>query len=336
MISTCRHPELFINLPSDVALNNHSPVSVYASTAQDEIIVRTPDSLMNGLAMEQMIQNCCPEFQYKTLLACDITTILGSIRIANGENTLDVYIECPHCKNSDSYEIPLRQMLVNINAKDWYTDIELPNGLKVSVRPPTYSRYSLFAMEEYKLRKSVMQISALENREDYSDIVLDLDKKHQNLVLDFQTGCIYKIEIDRAEILNQEHIKQWFSNSDLQLQKLITDHISKAEKSCQLETVTINCTDCKKSILFPLDLDFCNLFRAKLVSSDEQQIVTYLEKLNKDIKKLETELLKIVWYMRGGVSLNEAYQLTTYQRKEIAKIVEDNIELTKKTGLPIL
>ena len=37
--------------------------------------------------------------------------------------------------------------------------------------------------------------------------------------------------------------------------------------------------------------------------------------------------------MRGGVTMDEAYALSNEQRDVIAKIVSDNIETTKKTGM---
>jgi len=38
--------------------------------------------------------------------------------------------------------------------------------------------------------------------------------------------------------------------------------------------------------------------------------------------------------MRGAVSINEAYQLGHDDRTIIADLVKDNLETTKKSGLP--
>lgn len=38
--------------------------------------------------------------------------------------------------------------------------------------------------------------------------------------------------------------------------------------------------------------------------------------------------------MRGSIGLNEAYQLTQEDREILSKIVEENLEMTQKTGLP--
>lgn len=38
--------------------------------------------------------------------------------------------------------------------------------------------------------------------------------------------------------------------------------------------------------------------------------------------------------MRGGVSLEEAYFMSAEDREIIANIVKENLEVTKKSGLP--
>ena len=38
--------------------------------------------------------------------------------------------------------------------------------------------------------------------------------------------------------------------------------------------------------------------------------------------------------MRGGLSYEEAYYLGVEEREVIAKLIEENVEITKKTQLP--
>ena len=51
-------------------------------------------------------------------------------------------------------------------------------------------------------------------------------------------------------------------------------------------------------------------------------------------KELRHELLKICWYMRGGVTYSEASAMSPTEREIIGKLVKDNLETTKKTGQP--
>ena len=39
------------------------------------------------------------------------------------------------------------------------------------------------------------------------------------------------------------------------------------------------------------------------------------------------------WYMRGGITYNEAMDMSVSERNIIGKIIEDNLETTKKSGM---
>ena len=54
--------------------------------------------------------------------------------------------------------------------------------------------------------------------------------------------------------------------------------------------------------------------------------------MDADIKNLKHELLKICWFMRGGVTYQESLNMSVDERKIVANIVKDNLETTKKSG----
>ncbi len=62
--------------------------------------------------------------------------------------------------------------------------------------------------------------------------------------------------------------------------------------------------------------------------------MTTLKDMEKSQKELKHELMKICWYMRGGLSYSEASSLSPTEREIIANVVKDNMETTKKTGQP--
>jgi len=56
--------------------------------------------------------------------------------------------------------------------------------------------------------------------------------------------------------------------------------------------------------------------------------------MEKEIKAIEEEVFQLVWIMRGGMSLNEGYALSHYQRIMITDLYKRNLETTKDSGLP--
>jgi len=58
------------------------------------------------------------------------------------------------------------------------------------------------------------------------------------------------------------------------------------------------------------------------------------KKMERDVKAIKEELIKICWWMRGGISLNEAAQLTYEDRMVIANLIKENLDTTNRTKLP--
>jgi len=56
--------------------------------------------------------------------------------------------------------------------------------------------------------------------------------------------------------------------------------------------------------------------------------------MEKDCQSIRQEALKISWFMRGGLSYDQAMALSIQERKLINSLITDNLETTKKSGLP--
>jgi len=64
------------------------------------------------------------------------------------------------------------------------------------------------------------------------------------------------------------------------------------------------------------------------------EIIGLVKSYENEIKNIKDELLRICWYMRGGISYSDSMDLTVEDRKLIAKIVQDNLDTAKKSGMP--
>ena len=67
---------------------------------------------------------------------------------------------------------------------------------------------------------------------------------------------------------------------------------------------------------------------------DSDGITKLVDTMDQEIKNIRKEVLKLCWYMRGGITYEEAMQLGFHERETISDIIKDNLETTKKSGLP--
>ena len=53
-----------------------------------------------------------------------------------------------------------------------------------------------------------------------------------------------------------------------------------------------------------------------------------------EIKLIKKNILQLCWHMRGGVTYDEAMNMSVSEKNIIVKMIEDHMETTKKSGLP--
>ena len=59
-----------------------------------------------------------------------------------------------------------------------------------------------------------------------------------------------------------------------------------------------------------------------------------INRYEKESRAIKEEALKMSWYMRGGLSYDDAMQLGHEERDIIANIIKNNLDTTKESGLP--
>ena len=75
-------------------------------------------------------------------------------------------------------------------------------------------------------------------------------------------------------------------------------------------------------------------YESTVVYDFSDQISKMLESMEKESNDIRQEALKMAWYMLGGLTYEQAMTLGVSERKLINVIIKENLETTKKSGLP--
>jgi hypothetical protein len=67
---------------------------------------------------------------------------------------------------------------------------------------------------------------------------------------------------------------------------------------------------------------------------DSDRIGKMLEAMDKESEEIRREALRMAWYMRGGLTYDQAMALGVSERKMINNLIKENLETTKKSGMP--
>lgn len=272
LASWYRQPKIYVKLPSkgrfypQGALDHsaNEEYAVYAMTAKDELMFKTPDALLSGQSTVEVIKSCVPAVTDPWQMpSIDLDFLLIAVRIATYGEKMEVSCNCPHCNAENSYDMDLTAWLQVFNDFEYNDTIDI-NPLIVHIRPYSYkeiTRMSIKALEQQK-------IFAIVNDSDMSDEEKlnkfgDSFVKITELTVDVIAECISSIETPNGTSSDRVQIKEFINNCSKDIFDKISDHVSKLKEKIELKASKVSCGDCNEEFSLPVTMDQANFFAVK-------------------------------------------------------------------------
>ena len=67
---------------------------------------------------------------------------------------------------------------------------------------------------------------------------------------------------------------------------------------------------------------------------DSDAVQSLIEGYEREVRAYKDDALRLCWYMRGGLSYDDAMLLSAQDRELISKLIKENLETTKKSNMP--
>ena len=226
-----RQASIYVKLPSGtdypadvVAKSETGEIGIMPMTAKDEIRFKTPDALMNGQGVVDVIESCVPDIKDAwQIKSYDLDTILVAIRIATYGETMEINFTVPGANEQVAHTINLPAILDQIQQTKVDSDFTLKDGLKISVQPLTYRDMTSTSLQTFQQQKmySAVQDSELSD-EDKATRFNDAFKKLTELNASILLKNIASITMtDGTVITDSAHIKEFVDNANTTLIKEI-------------------------------------------------------------------------------------------------------------------
>ena len=264
-----RQPAIYLKLPSggkfwpDNSLNLPvtGEIAVYPMTTRDEILLRTPDALINGSGVVEVIQSCCPEIiNAWDMPSVDVDSVIIAIRIASYGNNMSFNSQCPSCKTTDEYTLVLQQALDQIRMPDYDTSITC-NDVKVKLKPQPYFELNKTNQAEFEEQKLLQAIQNTQLSEEVRSIEIN---NHMNKLLDigFQTLTTSTewIEADGQYVSDKEFIKEFYQNAPANVSKSVREKLLLINSSSNFKPMHVNCTSCNHEFDIRITFDYAAFF----------------------------------------------------------------------------
>jgi hypothetical protein len=219
-----RQASIYVALPSgtDYPLDVVTPsktgeIGIMPMTAKDEIRFKTPDALMNGQGVVDVIESCVPDIKDAwQIKSYDLDTILVAIRIATYGETMEINFNVPGANESVAHTVNLPAILDEIQKTTVDTAFTLKDGLKITVRPLTYRDMTSTSLQTFQQQKmyTAIQDSELPD-EDKATRFNDAFKKLTELNASILLKNMASITMtDGTVITDPAHIKEFVDNAN--------------------------------------------------------------------------------------------------------------------------
>ena len=267
-----RQPKIYIKLPSGgefyppnaLDRSQTSDYPVYAMTAKDELMFKTPDALLSGQSTVEVIKSCIPAILDPWQMpSIDLDACLIAIRVATYGESMEVTCNCPTCNAENSYDINLTNWLGNISSFQYDSTISM-DPLAIHIRPYTYqeiTKTNLKTFEQQRIFQVINndQISDEEKLKQFGESFVKLT----SLTVDIIAGCISKIDSPNGSTEDPKFIKEFVDNASKEVFDLLSAHINGMKERIEMQPLDVTCTECNFDFVMPVTMDQSNFFAVR-------------------------------------------------------------------------
>jgi hypothetical protein len=246
-----RQPKIYLSLPSNgkyypagsLEISENGEYPVFPMTARDEIMIKTPDALLNGQATASVIASCIPAIKDPfNMPSMDLDACLIAIRIATYGEMMEVSIKVPVTGEDKDFDLDLRIMLDQFSNVDYNSAIQL-DGMIVNLRPLTYGEFTETSRQTFDEQRIFKVINDTDMSEgDKLATFTESFKKLTDLTILTLEKSIASIEVGDDVVTDQAHIKEFIANTDQGLFESVTNHIEEQRTKFQVKPLVVDAT----------------------------------------------------------------------------------------------
>jgi hypothetical protein len=237
-------------------------VHVFPMTAYDEILIKTPDLLLSGVAVTTVIKRCVPQvLKPERLLSRDLDYLMTALRSVSFGNEVEI-VSTHTCEGAKEHNYIINignftRIAKNIDptTKNQQYLVELPDKKVVHFTPIRYDGLMELLSSDY------------DHDDTDSDAInnVEYNSKVQNEHL---AGMIYKVVVPALTIGNSEvieitekhYIAEWLSTVPVSYVRAINAKIDAVSEYGADLTYTVKCLDCTQDMVVSVPLNPIRFF----------------------------------------------------------------------------
>ena len=265
-----RQPAIYMSLPSGgkywpegtLDMPETGELPVFPMTTRDEVTIRTPDALINGTGVVDVIKSCIPAMVDPWKMpSIDVDATLISMRIASYGHSMDFETKCPHCAAENTYGLDLRSMLATIKCPDFDQMLDLDDVL-IKFQPQTYFDSNKVSQMSFELTRLEMAAQDLEVSDEKTALKVQQMNRLVDLNLDVVTAATEYIldKESQTKVTDRTFVREYYSNIDTNVMNKVSVYLGELVKDANIKPQNVDCHECGGKINLEILFDYANFF----------------------------------------------------------------------------
>jgi hypothetical protein len=238
--------------PQDITLTANNEIAILGLTARDDVLLNTPDAMLNGEALKKVIQNCVPDVHnVNALLMPDLEAIFVGMKMASNNGAMEINRICPSCGAECNFDLQCQSILdgqTMIDNQDGVVSID--ETLRVHVKPYNFQQRSIFIQREFEEEKILRAFDANNpnpNEFARAEIMAEAVDRISLLTYRLVAGSITSVEIlsTNEHVSDPAFITEWLMNITNQQAEKVMQAVDDLNKCGPRKQISIQCESCQ-------------------------------------------------------------------------------------------
>ena len=275
LTSLMRQPKIYIRLPSNgrywaegsLDLSPNGEYAVYSMTARDELLLKTPDALLNGQAMVDVVEHCVPSIKNAwEIPSIDLDVILIAIRMATYGEKMDTTVNIG--EEDLSYTIDLRMLMDQLlDTVTWDERINVGTEIALFIQPVNYKVISQTSIQNFETQKIMRLVNDSSLSEEEKIVTFrESFKKLTDISVGIINNSVFRVESSAGTTDDRSDILEFMDNCDKSVFDAIKQRLDHLKEVNSLKPIKVRATPemlaagSTEEIEIPLIFDPANFF----------------------------------------------------------------------------
>lgn len=270
-----RQATIYLKLPTlgiwysdgSVELTENQEVPIYPLSALDDILLNTPDAMLNGQSLEKVVLNCVPSIKnIKKLLLPDLEAIFVGIKSATNNGKMEYERKCKSCGHDNTFELNLSNFIdQTVFVDESMSQLRIDEELLLFIKPYDFEMRQMFIKKEFEEEKLMRSLDSDNSNLDElakAKILGESVDRLSKTTFDLVSRSIEKITIikDNKEITDKKFINQWLINISKEKADLVIESVNQLNSIGIPKNIPIVCQNCQFSWEDTISFDPASFF----------------------------------------------------------------------------